>query len=426
MGLDFYHHICNTCFKTPTYDPDEITSKFPSCSSCKLVSYCCRSHQKADWREHKPFCREVKKVMQARQCSSLFSCLEEPTHESLYKYQTIITVTLEKCLERALTFNERSMVYFPDICGKCLRSNGSAFIPCNECNLEFYCCYDHRDEHSEVHDQDCKSLKVSFELFKFLSSTDNQPPSKCIHRVLTPPLEFPDTLEEYFSRYMEMETASLSDKVIYSDILSYVLSMVYVLRQNVDFSRNTSLKIHILGANHLESYILNILECFFVWFEDLERLDLIFVGPECPPPDLTYINSIVEKHSDKDLNIVFKPGTLYHDFVAEYQEVYCPQVLVAFNCGFHEFKGLTCDTWGKTIDCILNLKNVILITTSYTFREAREDALPFVGVENVNEIKVCERNPFKSMNPHRNPERSESAVYFFNQFISMFHINNTD
>lgn len=30
---------------------------FSSCAACKAVVYCCKEHQQAHWREHKPACR---------------------------------------------------------------------------------------------------------------------------------------------------------------------------------------------------------------------------------------------------------------------------------------------------------------------------------------------------------------------------------
>ncbi|KAF6214488.1 hypothetical protein GE061_009231 [Apolygus lucorum] len=281
MGLDFYHHICNTCLSTPE-ELGRNTPKFQSCAGCKLVSYCSRSHQKSDWREHKSFCMEVQKLLQARNCATLFSPLNEPTHQSLYNHQSTLIAAIEKQLKRNLTFCERSMIYFPDICGLCLRPNGSAF-------------------------------------------------------------------------------------------------------------------------------------------ENLECLDLVFVGPDCPPPDEDLINSIYEKHSDKKLNINFYPGVLYHEMTLG--EV-SPNIIVAFNCGFHEFKGQHCDTWEKTIKFILTVANAFLVTTSYTLKEAEDDSQPFIEEERVEILKLCQNNPFKSLNPHRNPERSESAIFFFNQFLSVFKIKN--
>uniref|UniRef100_A0A0A9W5X8 Zinc finger MYND domain-containing protein 17 n=1 Tax=Lygus hesperus TaxID=30085 RepID=A0A0A9W5X8_LYGHE len=200
--------------------------------------------------------------------------------------------------------------------------------------------------------------------------------------------------------------------------------MVYVIQDCDELKLKTSLSVHILGSTFVESYILTILDIFFLWLENVECLNLVFVGPDCPPPDEDFINSVYEKHSDKKLTINLCSGVFYHEMFLGSQDVTNPDIIVAFNCGFHEFRGQNCDTWEKTIQFILTLENTILVSTSYTLKEAEDDSQPFIEQDKVDILKLCQNNPFKSLNPHRNPERSESAIFFFNQFLSVFKIKN--
>lgn len=36
------------------------TPKQSKCAACQCVSYCCKEHQVADWKEHKQFCKSLK------------------------------------------------------------------------------------------------------------------------------------------------------------------------------------------------------------------------------------------------------------------------------------------------------------------------------------------------------------------------------
>ena len=41
---------------------EQKMKNFFTCSACKMQHYCCKEHQKADWKKHKPICKQVSSV----------------------------------------------------------------------------------------------------------------------------------------------------------------------------------------------------------------------------------------------------------------------------------------------------------------------------------------------------------------------------
>lgn len=420
MEKDFYHHVCHACRSVP--EPVAgVYQKFKSCSGCKLISYCSVSHQRADWPSHKSVCRHIKRMTESYLCPTLFDLTHSP--QSLYQAQNEAILLLEQSLNRPLRLDERSSIFFPDICGLCLRPNGKAYIFCSRCQVQFYCSDEHKNIHSAIHEKDCQSLKLGFQVFKD-RNLETMPGRADIKKSVNSGMKFPASLDDYLSTCLDVDSLSLADRIGLTDVLSYVMTLVYAVREsNVLTVDKSSLCVHIIGANVVESNMLVILEHFFLWLDTVRVLDLVFVGPDCLQPDSDLVEYAMLKFRNR-LSVKFHERVLYHDMMkALPQTARKPDLIVAFNCGFHEYEGLETDTWLPTIEYILTNLSTILVCTAYTPLEAENDSKPFVKRNpQVRTIKFCERNPFRSLMPYRNPERTESSVFFFNQMLSIFSI----
>ena len=78
-----------------------------SCSKCKAISYCCREHQAADWRNHKHNCKIETVPLSASVTSSDRPIAEESTSASVNaEVQSIDTVASNAAMTNTLTFPE--------------------------------------------------------------------------------------------------------------------------------------------------------------------------------------------------------------------------------------------------------------------------------------------------------------------------------
>jgi hypothetical protein len=59
MWQSYHPYACHACKRSPCLVPDQnrgrpgVLSNLMTCSSCQVVKYCSKAHQKADWKDHK-------------------------------------------------------------------------------------------------------------------------------------------------------------------------------------------------------------------------------------------------------------------------------------------------------------------------------------------------------------------------------------
>jgi len=108
---------------------------------------------------------------------------------------------------------------------------------------------------------------------------------------------------------------------------------------------------------------------------------------------------------------MFVPG-LYHN-VAD--DLSSPMLIVAFNCGIHEYTGTSDDTWSESLPVVLS-KRVPIVLTSYTASEAQLDVGLFRQLDPTVDSEIM-GNPFCGMSPLRDVDGV--GVYHTNEIISI-------
>ena len=102
-----------------------------------------------------------------------------------------------------------------------------------------------------------------------------------------------------------------------------------------------------------------------------------------------------------------------------------PDVVCAFNCGFHEFAGSgnEQDTWTESLPHLTKHCKVPLIFTSYTKTEALKDLeLVKKSRDNLEVLVSGQRNPFRSHRPIRDYECDDDCdVFYSNNYFSLMY-----
>lgn len=105
----FAPFLCNVCSKQS--QPQIDATAF--CSNCKLISYCGQSHQRADWKHHKYFCRAVNRLLTQRNVSHILDIGDAPikgaTTERLHATRALIKPALMLLLKRPLSNDEQEV-----------------------------------------------------------------------------------------------------------------------------------------------------------------------------------------------------------------------------------------------------------------------------------------------------------------------------
>ena len=105
-----------------------------------------------------------------------------------------------------------------------------------------------------------------------------------------------------------------------------------------------------------------------------------------------------------------------------------PDVVCAFNCGFHEFQNdPEKEEWAPSLRLLVELPRVPLLFTSYTQNEAGMDLQSFKSQftedELAHKLKFYAsgvKNPFRSHRPVRDFECDDNRdIFFANQYLTV-------
>ncbi|XP_068202474.1 putative protein MSS51 homolog, mitochondrial [Palaemon carinicauda] len=470
--VHFHAGFCAICYK------GLFNEKLKHCAQCQLVSYCSKACQKADWKEHKLIC-----MANAVKCGkNVFSKAKgQVTHiRSWIQFRTSLHCALSVNLGRPLEQFEREVISFPKVCEICKDSDLSQIFPCPTCRSVFYCSKEHLDEDAHKHIQWCGSYLISVGVDKLIKHRGSanvhfsvktqkkfQPLPKDMTILLNMENGFSQkkipTEGEEIRRIMTCpncadELANIMLNILMSEKLSdpvtllYALEQFYIGKNKEKICNMTELNVHVVGADgYRETLGLAHWEFFLHRLPSLKKLNTLHIGPEAiPGTSDTFNNQHVFRDgkvalckkcekSGKDFKYEFF-NMYYHEYVTS--EHYCkPDVIIAYNCGFHAFLGMSKDTWPRSIRIMTSDPTVPLIFTSYSKWESERDRRTVLGnkyaslesetiLEKLNVDSIEKKlkhfqlqevvtlpphlNPFRGLRPIRDFSRDDDCDMFYN------------
>ncbi|XP_018016359.1 putative protein MSS51 homolog, mitochondrial [Hyalella azteca] len=446
-GLPVVRHyhpgVCHTCLRTPP-DPvqEPLQPPLMRCSQCQLVVYCSRRCQKTDWRHHKDLCR-VNKVKGGK---NVFGHAKEQVAHggSWLRYRSVMYLAAMANLKRKLQPYEHEIFMFPRVCSICLSSEQDQLADCPMCHSVFYCSSEHRDLGLPQHKTHCLQFLLMFQCDKIEAEKGIQDVPFPVN-IDTVYKNLPDRLMTLVKPELErepLESLDMKFVLMITERLSYPLSLQYAL-QNVGLGSDntalhdvTKLNVHVVGAKSYTE-LLGIIRWEYMVHRlpALQFLHVVFIGPElfldghseedALPDDHILDDSGLTMCDDckaKPRMIVYEMANMcYHDFI-ETSYYSKPDVVIAYNCGFHEqVDNKSKDTWKSSLPLLVADPAVPLVFTSYTLQEACKDLSALQAAVPVKVVMPTQRNPFSSCRPYRDHEIEASGsnpLFFWNQYIT--------
>lgn len=402
----FRNNICFTC-------KDSRKQPVKHCMQCRLVPYCCREHQVADWKNHKTLCRVI---------SSENLQYNAKNFVELQQFIQQRGLLWQVKLKRKLTSVECQMFMYPRVCAVCFSVVN--LFPCAQCLSVCYCSNKHQIKHRELHEKFCKDFKLSLDMDCYFYHHS----PKDVLRVKVVDMGLKETLKSL------TDVLDLNQPSEYSSYLNYIhncdqilsgLTVLYALEMTGMLTSHKLLQktlvLHIVGANSFE-LSLNwtlIIEIFVHWIFNLELVDITFIGPELE--DIPQLETNVKKHlcdnsllkeEEIDINIHLHK-CCYHEVANNLPK---PDLVVAFNSGLHEFCDSTNDTWQNSVSSLSTHTDVPLMLTAYTFDEITKDVDIVKGTEIV---WGPAKNPFSNLRPLIDWASEDDPIYFINNFLAI-------
>ena len=229
----------------------------------------------------------------------------------------------------------------------------------------------------------------------------------------------------------EMEFRFLTDRLTGPLTIAYC-GAKYGLNENIHIKNvKERFTVHIVGSNINEMLGIIKWEYLLHRLPNLQTLHLIFIGLEldnepesgvCPdidPCDLCLDQGRKIKYEIRKMG--------YENYSQKCQEYIVPDMVCAFNCGFHENVNESAaekDTWKAALPFLVRHVGVPLIFTSYTISEAQKDLdLIRKSLDHDLNLKIEARhikNPFRSHRSHRDFEYdNDYDVFYSNQYLSV-------
>jgi hypothetical protein len=437
MWQMYHPYACNSCKRGDLTN----NTKLHACQSCRVVKYCSREHQKADWPHHKKWCKAFKKVRESPNVSMDYANRQEWCNDR-ERIVSLLHVSMVSSgssgIERHTTDAQIAMMQ--PRCRKCYKSGlgGRKFITCPRCGGVAICseCFgddeskrtvqNHPLFHAETDDPtvECDSHLLAICCSGMIVEQGNPLGMPC----MTDVEEYwnPKDWIEYFSikkTNFELPHQMFSMAPIpafLSDSLSPVFTVQHILGRLNDTTeaRSTNkLVVHICGAavsdeamtgRYVEWIRLNPL---------LTELSLHFIGPNTTLTDSDAQNILAMETIRASCKVKFYSHRgFYHDIAPTLKKGEAPTVVLCTHAGMHD--PFYTAMWKPTIQHILkNQPKVPLVLTGYTFDEVKQDAalLREWGAKIVIPEMV---NPFRSLRPVLDPNREpEDVIYTNSAFV---------
>ena len=451
----YYWGCCQVCKRAGTKE-----NPLKKCARCNCLFYCSKECQKADWKDHKKLCSYLATAADEVGADTFFGqqiefndeedaqddvCqaqeIEEKPNEKIksWKSWTKFRVKAAKMAEillgKPLEPHEKEIFLFPKACRVCRLAKKDGMIDCVDCMNVTYCSEQCFEEHISGHKSKfCRELKYAMVCDNYESTVSVSAPA--IPRQVDDKFKLAPDMQSHLKFKMNNKTGQDVDLAemefrFLSDRLSGPMTIIYAgskfgLKNGLKIQDVNELTVHIVGSNIVE--MLGIIKWEYIMHRlpKLNVLHLVFIGLELDGeesegicPDIPTCSEL----QDQGRVIKYDIRKMSYEKYCQHPEYVIPDMVCAFNCGFHEFsKEPSKDTWRSSLPMLTRHAGVPLIFTSYTLSEAQADYQ--LILENSSEelsTKTCKvLNPYRSYRSIRDFEFDHDCdVFYCNQYLSI-------
>ncbi len=276
------------------------------------------------------------------------------------RFRTNAIQTCQILLGRSLEEWEKEMFLFPRSCRRCHVSRREGMLDCPDCMGATYCSQQCRDEDKDTHEgRRCMELRFAMACDNFECSVNVAAPAlpSEVDAEYTPlPKDVEGYLDVAVGSAEGLGGLQLMERKFLSDRVSGPMTAVHAMQKfglanGKSAGKATELTVHIVGANIMEMLGLIKWELIAHKLPKCSDLRVIFIGPELEGSgeeeegECEGIGSC-QDCSDLGRTLTYEIRKCPYQDYSRSQHYRPPDLVAAFNCGFHEFRELPeKDTW---------------------------------------------------------------------------------
>jgi len=374
------------------------------CSRCRRAWFCSKRCQMESWAGHKPFCKVMAKLVSDPPAGAV-----KPTNRE--EWSACVSAKkkhLERIVGGYIGYTEQRALLDEAHCETCFATRDEQVLtPCKSCLSVFGCQQHHdlRDVHSA---EDCAKYRdlVRFDQFdtNFQADEEGDRFFSCseLREVEHFPKGFPSDWSEYFAWRMEApdchDDSGFRDssfvRGLSTDMLSMPLSVLSALR-HFSLLGNHQLVIHLVGVDRYEIPSSSVFDEILHVLPALERLYMVFIGPEAPFTHPEVELAVCEPCSTAGVKIFVKVEQLkYEEYLFSHSRQAKPDLVVAFNSGVGDPD--LAESWKPALLDLAKLQ-VPCLFTSPSLLDATKDREVLVSSGYLLVSASADRNPFASL-----------------------------
>lgn len=426
---------CNICFTRATDRRLALADqKVRFCKGCRLIGYCGEQHQKDDWKNHKDFCRAVTKILTMKKIDHIIEVRNENdkivggTRRDLECAISLAECLIISILQRKLLHHEYTLLRFPNVCHVCFEYDIGKLKPCTGCHQIFYCSEEHRLVDAEKHEQWCEMYRVNMMLdadYPTRLETFGFSKLNAFKRVKFPVDTF-DLVNLVYSANIPRRPESIEDlnDLKFVSNYSHVSTILYALNLTYMYEElQETLVVYVVGAeDEIVFFDYNTCSVIFTFIPQIRNVVIHFIGPA-----LSSIKDEIELNYEGARSVKMYYHKAFFHSLEPAQPMDRPQIIISFNCGFHEHIDSNRDTWTHSLVRLLRFVNIPIVFTSYTREEACQDCAIVYSIgkkikkKELVFVKRAIDNPYKDYKPLRNTNHMDGCdeLYYSNGYFSL-------
>jgi hypothetical protein len=364
-------------------------------------------------------CRVLAEMLDETDKANLLEGMHNFSMKDWVKGKMNLMLLVSMKLKRKLLPYEEEMFKFPRACNVCHETDSKLLTDCPSCPCATFC---KEHQNNEIHARVCEMLSLCYDL-DIASTVFMRSPPRNVVPYHTEMAYLPASIKHFIELYINEDKSLLVSSDIQrshmSEYLTRPLTLLHTM-ERLEFKTNSSLTIHIIGANMIELDGIEIWETLLHWLPSLTTLNIILIGPELESNKEKLECNICDCCIEKGMKLYLEThGILYTEY-ANSDSFVKPDIIAGYNLGIHECENIDSsdDSWSPTVR-ILTQQKCPFVLTAYNADEAQKEHKRLCGILNKKVTYLYYgKNQFSSLRPHRDYETE--GVYYQNQYVIVY------